>query len=89
MTIASDSKPDYRCALATLGCELRQGGWVGALAGALLACALDPTPSTVLAAAVGCSAAGLLCGVLLWLQSADFPEEIIPPVSLPPVTPLP
>jgi hypothetical protein len=62
---------------------LTLGVWVGAIAGGLMSwtLAIERSPLSMLLSAVECGMVGLLCGLLLWLGSADFPEETICPYS--------
>ena len=79
----SNPTGDYRRALRSMGQELTLGVWVGAIAGGLMSwtLAIERSPLSMLLGAVECGMVGLLCGLPLWLGSADFPEETICPYS--------
>lgn len=74
---------DYRRVVRSLGQEASVGACVGAIAGGLLAAAIDQSQMSVLLGVMGCGLTGSLFGVLLWLGSASLPEEPIPPVRTP------
>ena len=71
---ASDPSSESLAGQVTLGIA------VGAIAGGLLAWITGNGPIGMLVSTVGCGLAGLVCGLVIWLGSANLPEHKIVPV---------
>ena len=59
------------------------GGLVGLLSGGTFATALGATGGLMAFGAALGLVAGLIAGMLVWLETADLPEDPIPPVQPP------
>jgi hypothetical protein len=69
--------------IAALHQAVLQGGAVGAGAGALFARYAAPDPVAIAFGATLGAATGFVCGLLIWVSAAEFPEAPIPPVRGP------
>jgi len=72
--LASDPSSESLAGQSMLGIA------VGAIACGLLAWITGNGPIGLLVSTLGCGLVGLVCGVVLWLGSANLPEDEIVPV---------
>lgn len=79
---------DERERLAALHQDVLQGAAFGIAAGALFAQSLVGAPLAIAFGAVLGCATGSVCGLLLWVSAAEFPEARIPPVRGPTARPV-